>query len=176
MPLIPLVAIFALIVLLGIALLPLSLVQRYRVGTARRLARSWFITLNLVAIVVSTMLFVVAAAVTTAWVPFAFSYTMIGFAVGCLLGVLGLGLTRWESAGRSLYYTPNRLLVLVVTLIVTARVIFGFWRSWHVWSAGIGAWSSAFGLASSMGAGASVLGYYFAYWIGVRRRLRRLRF
>jgi hypothetical protein len=54
-------------------------------------------------------------------------------------------------------------------------VAYGFWRSWHAWRAGIegGSWYVAAGVAGSMAAGAVVLGYYFSYWFGVRRRLRR---
>lgn len=168
----PIVLLLALVVLAAIALLPLSLIQRYRVGTARRPARGWFIALNLFAIAISTAIFIVAAAVTNVWVPHAFAYTMLGLAIGCLLGIVGLALTRWEPGARSLYFTPNRWLVLFITLLVTARVLYGFWRSWHAWRAGLDAWSAAFGIAGSMGAGAVVLGYYFAYWLGVRRRLR----
>jgi hypothetical protein len=174
-PILALLALILVILLLGIALLPLSLVQRYRVGTARRPASGWFITLNLIAIGISTGIFVLAAAVTTAWVPQAFSYTLIGLAAGLVLGILGLALTRWESTGRSLVYTPNRTLVLVITLIVTVRIAYGFYRSWHAWSAGLDSWSAAFGLAGSMGAGAVVLGYYLAYWLGVRKRFKRHR-
>jgi hypothetical protein len=172
-PLLLIPLLLAVVVLASIALLPLSLVQRYRVGTVRRPARRWFITLNLMAIVISTFIFVFAAALMTAWVPNAFLYTLIGFAVGCLLGIVGLALTRWEPAARALHYTPNRWLVLFVTLLVTARILYGFWRSWHTWSAGLDSWSTAFGVAGSMGAGAVVLGYYFAYWCGVWRRLTR---
>ena len=158
----------------AIALLPLSLVQRYRVGTARRPARGWFIALNLIAVAISTAIFMVAAAVTNMWVTDAFKYTLAGLALGCLLGVIGLALTKWEVSARALHYTPNRWLVLFVTLLVTARVLYGFWRSWHAWRAGFDAWSASFGIAGSMGAGAVVLGYYLAYWLGVRRRFRRV--
>jgi hypothetical protein len=161
------------VVLAAIALLPLSLVQRYRVGMARRPARGWFIALNLVAIIVSTVLFLVAAALATVWVPDALSFTLIGLAAGCLLGMLGLALTRWEPTASALYYTPNAPLVFLVTMLVTARVLYGVWRSWHVWSAGLDSWSAAFGVAQSMAAGAVVLGYYLAHWLGVRRRFNR---
>ena len=70
MPILVLVAVLAFVILLGIALLPISLIQRYRVGSARRPARSWFITLNLAAIVISTAIFFTAAALTTVWVPY----------------------------------------------------------------------------------------------------------
>jgi hypothetical protein len=171
-PLLLLPLLFLLVLFAAIALLPLSLLQRYRVGAARRPVRGWFITLNLIAIVISTMLFLVGAAVTNAWIADTFLYTLIGLAAGCLLGAIGLALTRWEITPHSFYFTPNRWLVLLVTLLVTARVLYGVWRSWHAWSAGLHAWSAAFGVAGSMAAGAVVLGYYLAYWLGVRRRLK----
>jgi hypothetical protein len=174
-PVLALLLLLAFIVLASIALLPLSLVQRYRVGTARRPARHWMVSINLVGTAIATGMFVLTSAVTSAWVPNAFSYTVIGLAGGCFLGLLGLALTRWEPTPRFLYYTPNRLLVLAVTLIVTARVLYGFWRSWHAWSDSLdySSWAAASGVAGSMAAGAVVLGYYLTYWLGVRRRLKR---
>jgi hypothetical protein len=174
-PLLLLPLLLLLVVVVAILLLPLSLVQRYRVGTVRRPARGWFIMLNLMAIALSTAIFLVAAALTNAWIADTFRYALIGLAVGCALGVLGLALTRWEITPHSFHYTPHRWLVLVVTLLVTARVLYGFWRSWHAWSAGFDSWSAAFGVAGSMGVGAVVLGYYLAYWLGVRRQFKRAR-
>ena len=128
-----------------------------------------------IAIGISTIIFLVAAALTNLWIADTFSYSLAGLAIGCALGGLGLALTRWEITSQSFHYTPNRWLVLLVTLLVTARVLYGFWRSWHAWSAGLHSWSAAFGVPSSMAAGAVVLGYYLAYWLGVRRRVRRRR-
>jgi chromate transport protein ChrA len=73
-----------------------------------------------------------------------------------------------------LHYTPNRWLVLAVTTVVAARVAYGFWRSWETWRASIetATFVVASGIAGSMSAGAVVLGYYFVYWIGIRRRCR----
>ena len=175
MPIIALALLIVVLVLVGIALLPFSLIMRYRVGTARRPARGWFIGLNLTAILLSSAIFLFGAAVTTAWVPNTLLYTLAGFVTGCLLGMVGLALTRWEAEPRALYFTPSRSLVLIITLVVTARVAYGFWRSWHAWSAGLRAWGAAFGVATSMGAGAIVLGYYLTYWLGVRRRFVRHR-
>jgi hypothetical protein len=175
MPILAAVALLALLMLAAIALLPLSLIQRYRVSTARRPARGWVAAVNIVGITISIGVFLVAAAVANIWVPNAFFYTLIGLAAGCLTGLLGLALTRWEATPHGLYYTPHRWLVLVITLIVTARVLYGFWRSWHLWNAGLDAWADAFGVAGSMGAGAVVLGYYLTYWFGVRRRMVRYR-
>jgi hypothetical protein len=161
------------ILLLAIVLMPLSLVQRYRVGTLRRVARGWVTTLNLVAIAISSGIFLVSAALTSIWIPYAFSYSLAGLLVGCGCGLLGLALTRWEPSPSALHYTPNRWLVLTITLVVTARVLYGFWRSWHAWQSGLygGSWFVASGVPGSLGAGAIVLGYYLIYWAGVRRRL-----
>jgi hypothetical protein len=176
---VPLIAVgVALLVVLGsIALLPLALVQRYRSGTARQLARGWLAAINLVGLGISILLFLVGAAVTGIWVPGALRYTVTGLACGCALGFVGLWLTRWEAAPRSLHFTPNRWLVLAITVVVTGRVLYGFWRGWQSWRSAVdgGSWVVASGAAGALAAGAVVLGYYFTYWAGVRRRLSRQR-
>ena len=90
MPVIALLLFLAFIVLASIALLPLSLVQRYRVGTARRPARGWMVTINLVGTAITAALFLLGIGVTGIWVANAFAYAVAGFAVGCALGLLGL--------------------------------------------------------------------------------------
>jgi hypothetical protein len=172
---VPLLIVPVVVDLAFVALIPIAHVQRYRLGIARQRARGWLAAINLVGLGLSSVMFVVTAALTTLWLPGALSYTVAGLATGWVLGAVGLGLTRWEPARDSLYYTPNRWLVLAITLVVTGRLLFGFWRAWHTWQAGLddAAWVAAAGVAKSMAAGAVVLGYYFAYWIGVRRRLRR---
>jgi len=164
-------------VLFVIALMPLSLVLRYRAGTARRPARRWVTTINVVAVAISAALLLMVAGVSSYWVPVAFRYALMGLAGGCLLGLLGLWLTRWEVTPRSLHYTPSRALVLAITLVVTARLIYGFWRSWHAWQTmpGDTSWLAASGAAGSLAAGALVLGYYLAYWAGVWRRVSQHR-
>jgi hypothetical protein len=171
------IGIVLLVVLVFIALLPVALVQRYRAGTSRQLARGWLTTVNLAGLAISVMFFLIGAAVTSIWVPYALRYTIAGLACGCVLGVIGLALTRWEPAARSLYYTPNRWLVLAITLVVTARVLYGFWRGWQSWRSAIdgGSWLVASGAAGALAAGALVLGYYLTYWAGVRRKLSRHR-
>jgi hypothetical protein len=177
---VPLLAlpILLILVLAAIALLPpIILVQRYRVGRSRQPARGWLATLNLVGLVMSVVFFLTGAAVTNFWVPYALRYTLAGLTLGCVLGLIGLALTRWEPSPRALYYTPNRWLVLGITLVVTARVLYGFWRGWQAWRSAIegGAWIVASGAAGALAAGAVVLGYYVIYWAGVRRRLMRYR-
>ena len=156
-----------------IALMPLILFQRYRAGTARRIARPWMATLNVVLTAVSAIAFLAGDALTAAWVPNAFTGAAAGVALGAGLGLVGLVLTRWEPTAATLHYTPNRWLVLVVTLVVSARVLYGVWRSWTVAEAGVYGTPMvlAFGIPESLAAGGTVIGYYFAYGLGVRRRI-----
>lgn len=171
----PLLLVPVLIVLALVAIVPLSFVQRYRIGTSRQRARGWLIALNLAGLSASMAMFLLTALMTSVWVRSAFSYTIAGLGAGFALGLIGLWLTRWEPTAGGLYYTPSRALVLGITLVVAGRVLFGFWRGWHTWRAGLedAAWVAASGVATSMAAGAVVLGYYFVYWLGVRRRIRR---
>ena len=173
MPLL-IVAFTLFVILAAIALIPLALVQRYRLGTARRRARGWSTTINVAGLAFSSALFLAGASIASLWIPNALTLTLIGFVSGCLLGLVGLALSRWEAAAGALHYTPNRWLVLGITLVVTARLAFGFWRSWYAWRAtpDYGSWAAEAGIAGSLAVGAVVLGYYLTYWLGVRRRLR----
>ena len=164
-----------LIPLLFVALMPLSLVLRYRASTARRQARGWISAINVVALCVSVAFFLTVAAMTSFWVPRAFSYSLLGLAGGCALGLIGLWLSSWEKATGSLHYTPSRTLVLAIMLVVVSRMIYGLWRAWNAWRAtpDASSWLAASGAAGSLAAGAVVLGYYLAYHAGVWRRLRR---
>jgi hypothetical protein len=176
-PLLAALAVLILAVLAAIALMPLSLVLRYRAGTARRLARGWVAAVNTLVVGFSAAVLLVGAGVTNLWAPHAFRSALAGLAAGCALGLLGLWWSRWESTAHSLHYTPNRWLVLAVMLIVTGRIAYGFWRAWHAWRAGTDdlSWLAAAGVAGSLAAGAVVLGYYLAYWTGVWARIRRYR-
>lgn len=176
MPVLLVLAFATLVMLAAVALMPLSVIQRYRMGTSRRLARGWIVGLNAWGMFFSTCFFLATAAVTRFWVPGAFMYAALGVASGALLGFAGLALTRWERPSpASLYYTPNRLLVLAITLVISARLFYGLWRAWHAWGAAAdtGAWLAAAGVAGSLAAGGVVLGYYTTYWAGVRSRMRR---
>jgi hypothetical protein len=163
-------------ILASVVLIPITLVMRYRAGTARRRVRGWLATVNAAGIALSTALFLTAAGLTNIWVPDAFAYACAGLVSGALIGAVGLALTRWEVRPGAVFYTPNRWLVLAITLAVTGRLAYGFWRSWHAWQslAGETSWAAAAGVAGSLAAGAVILGYYFVYWLGVRRRAHRL--
>ncbi len=173
MPLVPIVLVLLLIVALVLAM-PFLLYLRYRTGTMRRRGRKWVATINLASFGLSTALFVWVAALTTFWISHALTYSIAGLAAGSLLGLLGLALTRWEMTPRELHYTPNRWLVLLLTLAVGARLLYGLWRLWHAWrvTGPDGSWLASAGLPGSMAVGAVVVGYYFVYFAGVRWKLR----
>ena len=169
----PLLLLLLVVVLAGIALIPIGIIQRYRRGAMRRRARGWVAVINITGLALSSTLLLGSAAITSRWVSDALVYALAGLAAGLLLGIVGLWLTRWEAAPDSLYYTPSTWLTFGITSIVTARVLYGLWRLWHTWRAGGESWLDAAGIAGSLGAGAVVLGYYLAYWLGVRQRFRR---
>jgi hypothetical protein len=177
MPVIAALAALLVVMVAAAALMPLSLVLRYRAGTARRRARGWVAALNTTAIAASATLFLGGAALSSLWVPRAFRYTLGGFAAGVALGLLGLWWSRWEPGADSLHYTPNRWLVLAVMLVVATRAAYGVWRTWHAWhtTSDRASWLAAAGIGGSLAAGALVLGYYLAYWSGVWLRVRRHR-
>lgn len=176
MPLIPLI--LALLVLAAlIPAMPLLLVLRYRAGTTRRRGRRLVATANLISMILSAGIFLYVAGLTSFWIPKALLFSLMGLIAGCLLGLLGLALTHWERTEHALHYTPNRWLVLLITLAVTARLFYGLWRIWHAWhTAGPDQfWLATAGVAGSMAVGGVVLGYYLSYSAGVRWRLRSRR-
>jgi hypothetical protein len=172
---VPLLILLLLLPVVLLALTPFMLIQRYRVGTARRLARPWIATFAVVMMCLSTVFFLIGSAITTIWVPDAFSGAAAGVAIGSLLGVVGLVLTRWEPTPHTLHYTPNRWLVLLITVIVSARMLYGLYRSLLVAQAGVAGTSviTAFGIPESLGAGGIVIGYYLAYGAGLRWRIKK---
>ena len=171
----PLLLLVLLLPVAVLVLMPLILLQRYRTGTARRQARAWVATVSLAGLLVSAGLFLVGSAVTAIWIPGAFQAALAGVIVGCVLGALGLALTRWEVTPRSLHYTPNRWLILAITLTVSARLLYGLWRSLAMAREGFTGSSivAGFGVPESLAAGAIVLGHYLFYTAGLRWRIRQ---
>jgi hypothetical protein len=172
----PLIALLLLLLLplVVIALMPLILMLRYRAGRARRMARPWVATLNVVGLTISALLFLIAAGIMSLWVPMAIQAAAIGLAIGAALGVIGSALSRWEPTAQALYYTPNRWLVLLVTLLVSARLIYSLVRGAGAFDSSLEPSSIVFaGLPASLAAAATVLGYYLWFGIALRWRIGR---
>jgi len=174
---VPLLVIALVLPLVLVALVPLSLVLRYRASTARRQARGWIAAINVVGFGISAALLMTVAALTSFWVPRAFTYALLGLAGGAVLGLAGLLLSRWETRPETLHYTPSRALVLAIMLVVVSRMAYGLWRAWHAWRAAPddGSWLAHSGAAGSLAAGAVVLGYFLTYHAGIWWRLKRHR-
>ena len=175
MPLIIILLLLLALAILMLLMLPFFILQRYRSGTARRRTRTWIALINAGGMGVSTLMILTTAAISSAWIPGTLSYTAAGLAGGCVLGIAGLWLTRWEKRSGVLYHTPNRWLVLSITLAVALRLCFGVWRTWHAWQSGIegGSWLAESGFAESLAVGSLVLGYYLTFWTGVSILARR---
>jgi hypothetical protein len=163
---------FVLLAMGGVILLSLAL--RYRAGTARRQARRWVASLNVWMTSLSAVLFLSFTFLVSFWVESAFRFAVIGMALGALLALLGLALTRWESQREGLFYTPSRWLALVVTLAIAARVVYGWWHATHSGSSASGDqhWLTAASATElSLAVAAGLISYYLFYSIGVRLQL-----
>jgi hypothetical protein len=166
------ILLFVLLAVGGVVLL--SLVLRYRAGTARRQARPWVARLNVWLTSFSAVFFLSFTLLLSLWVGSAFRFALIGMASGGILGLVALGTTRWESRGGGLFYTPNRWLAVVVTLVIAARFVYGWWRATHPGSRAPGEqhWLiTASGTQLSLAVAAGLIGYYLVYSIGVRLRM-----
>ena len=166
--------IFVLFALAGVVLLSLAL--RYRAGTARRQARRWVTSLNVWMTSFSAVFFLLFTLLLSIWIDSAFRVALIGMAVGGILGVLGLTLTRWEIRPAGLFYTPSRWLAFVIVFAIAARVLYGWWRATHPSSAAGGdqhSWITTSGTQLSLAIAAGLIGYYLVYSIGVRLRFGR---
>lgn len=122
-----LLAIFALLLLLW----PLALWNRYRVGTSRRRPPRWLTRLNAWLIPASALVFLGGMGIAQLFVAHAFPYAALGVLAGLAVGALGWTLTRVEHRPGQVWYTPNRWLVLALTLVVVARVFAGIWQAWE---------------------------------------------
>lgn len=174
MPLLLIPALVLALFALWVVLLPLSLWARYRSGRARRRAHGWMVRGNAWMLAVSLPIFVFSSWISTRWVPDALREASIGLLVGALLGIISLWLTRFERHDQTLWYTPNRWLMLALTIVLAMRILAGLWVGWrhlanHAHSA-LGAWLDAGALAGIAGL---FLGYGVAYWWGLRARLPR---
>ena len=147
MPLLLLPVVLLAMVMLWALLLPLGLWQRYRRGRARRVAVPWAVRLN--------------------------GWLLLG-STGVVVGIAGLWLTRFDTApdGR-LHYTPNRWLVLGLTLLVAGRIGFGLLQAMHWWDGAATDWLARQG--TLLAVAGLLLGHYLAYSLGLRRRITEAR-
>ena len=156
----------------GVVLLSLAL--RYRAGTARRQGRRWVATMNLWATSFSAALFLCFTFLISFWLGPTLRFALAGLAVGGLLGLLGLVLTRWESHPEGFFYTPSRWLALLIMLAIAARLVYGWWHTMHRGVPGEQHWFlSASGTQLSVAVAAGLIGYYLVYAIGVHVRVTR---
>ncbi len=163
---------FVLLSMGGVILL--SLVLRYRAGTARRQGRRWIASLNVWLTSLSAILFLSFTLVISIWVGTAFRFALIGMGCGGILGLLGLAMTRWERRPEGLFYTPSRWLALLVTLAIAARFVYGWWRATHSGSSVPQHWvMTASGTQLSLAVAAGLIAYYLVYSIGVRLQIAR---
>ena len=120
----------------------------------------------------SLPVFVVSYWMTTCWVPDALRDALIGLLTGMLLGIISLWMTRFERDGKPLWYTPNRWLMLALTIVVAMCILAGLWVGWrhltsHAHSA-LAPWLEAGAWAAIA---ALFLGYGVAYLWGLRAHL-----
>ena len=175
MPLLLLPLVVLGLLLLWAVLLPVLLLQRYRMGRARQRAIGWVVSTNAWALLVSVVGFIGGAWISGHWVPQALAYATVGLLVGVLLGLVGLWSSRFESGSERYHYTPNRWLILLLTLLVAGRLLLGLWRAWHRLRAGHDAAGVLVDAGSLFAVGGVLLGYYLAYSWGLRQRWRAWR-
>lgn len=160
-------AVFALWVLL----LPLATIQRYRHGRARRRVQPWAVGANAWLLAVSALVFLASAWALGNWIPGALRDAVVGLAAGALVGMAGLRLDAFESTPKGFFRTPNRWLVLGLSLLLAARLALGIWLAWRD-AAGSDAWAwvTRGGL---LGVAGVLLGFALATAWGLRARMRR---
>lgn len=145
---------------LWVVLLPLTITQRYRHGRARRRVQPWAVRINAWLLALSTVFFLAVTALLEQWVPNALPDAGFGLAIGAGVGVLGLRLDRLESTPEGLFRTPNRWLLLVMSVLLAARIVMGVWLAWSDGpAAGMWGWITRGGL---LGVGGVLLGYALA--------------
>ncbi len=163
---------FVLLAFAGVILLSLAL--RYRAGTARRQGRGWVATMNVWVTSFSAALFLCFTFLISFWLGPTLRFALTGMAIGAVLGLLGLAVTRWESQSEGLFYTPSRWLALLVMLAIAARLVYSWWHGLHHNAPGDQYWlTNASGTQLSVAVAAGLIGYYLVYAIGVRIRITR---
>ncbi len=179
MPLLLLFPLLAVVVAaLWVVLLPLTLRQRYRAGSARRRAHGWVLRVNAWVLSLSLPTFVLTAWLAGRWSPEALPDAGIGLALGVVVGLAGVALLRIEHDDERLYYTPNRWLTLLLTLAVALRILLGVFWTWRRASgadAGAAGWELWLDAGGLWTVGGLLLGYAATLAVGLHRRVARRR-
>lgn len=176
MPLLLVPLLLLALVLLWIVLLPLSLLQRYRFGKARRRVVPWIAGANAWLLLLSLASFLGGAALAQRWLDDAFAAACAGLAAGCALGLLNLWTARLEWEGRHLHVQPHALVALLLTLLVAGRLAVGIWQLFeHGFAPHPRVMDGPWLLRpdSLFAFGGLLLGHYFAWSWALRARLRR---
>lgn len=175
MPLLLIPLLFVVMLLLAVLLYPLGLVQRYRAGTARRRAWPWLAAANAWLLALSALLFLAGAWISAHWIAGALRFAACGVLLGAVIGIAGIRATRFEHAPDGAWYTPNRWLVLALTVLLAVRIALGIWQAFRPTSAGVESPLMALLVdhASLFGMAGVLLGYYLTYAWALRRRLSR---
>ena len=152
-------------------LLPFVLWARYRSGKARRRAVGWVIRANAWLLLSSVPLLLLSAWVTSHWYASAVIETFAGLLLGVLLGIVSVWLTRFEPDATGFHYTPNRWLVLTLTLLLAARIVAGLVVGWQRIGTGSAAPTALLDAGGLLAIAGVLLGYALANTWGLRGRL-----
>jgi hypothetical protein len=163
--------VIAVVFALWVLLLPVAIVQRYRMGRARRRVQPFFVRANAWLTALSAVLFVLGAWLLQGWVIDAVRDAVAGIAIGVALGWIGLRFDRFEWTDRGLFRTPHRGFLLLLTGVLAARVLVGLLLAWQALPGdGWGGWLDRGGL---LGVAGVLLGHALATTWGLRARIAR---
>lgn len=162
------------LLLLCLLLLPVGLALRYRRGRARQRGFGWVLSSNAWLLLVSVVVFLASAWISSVWIPHAFKWAAAGLLAGLPVGLLGFWRTRFETSPTLFHYTPDRWLALALTGVVAVRIGLGIWQGMaRLRGAGSTDWFMDAG--SVFAVGGLLLGYHAVYAWCLRRRWRAWR-
>lgn len=172
MPVLLILLLVAALFVTWMLLLPISIVQRYRYGKARRRVLPWVVRLNAWVLSISMLVFLASSWLASIWIPRALPDAVLGLGAGAVVGVVGAALHRIEVTPQGLFRTPNQWLVLGVSLLLAGRIALGLWLTWRDGpGTALAGWATHAGL---IGVAGVLLGYSVATSWGLRFRVARV--